>query len=278
MKKECHNSLPAWDLSDLYTGIKDDKIEQDLNKVKQLNEDLATKYKEQLSSVSSQDFLKALQLCEELIVLESTLSNFAYLNMVTQMNNKDAMAFYQNISEKLSDYNKLSIFFSLEINQLSSSKIDELLQDKELKKYAPFINHIREIKDYELSEAVEEVFHEKSLTSGSAWVRLYEEHSSRLKYIVDDKEYNDAEICKLLLDKDSSIREKAGKEINRVSKENAPLFGFIYNMIIKDKSISDLKRGFKQPISPKNLRNRVDDETVKALADTVRKNYKRSEE
>ena len=92
-------------------------------------------------------------------------------------------------------------------------------------------------------------------------------------YIVDGKEYNDAEISKLLLDKDPKVREKAGKEINRVSKENAPLFSFIYNMIIKDKAIEDVKRGFKMPISARNLAENVPDETVKALAETVRSRY-----
>lgn len=70
-------------------------------------------------------------------------------------------------------------------------------------------------------------------------MRLYEETSSRLVFTVDGRQYNDAEISKLLLDKDPQIREKAGKEINRVCKENAPLFTMIYNMVIKDKAIED---------------------------------------
>lgn len=265
--------LPAWDLTDLYADINDSKIQEDLESYKKLNEKLSSDYKGKIASISSKNLLGAIKLCEEMDILEGTLGNFAYLNMVTQMNNKDAMSFYQNISEKLSDYSKPSIFFSLEINQLSQDKLDEFLKDDEVKNYAPFLKRIRLFKPYELSEPVEEVFHEKSITSSAAWVRLYEEHSSRLKYSVDGKEYNDAEISKLLLDKNPLTREKAGKEINRVTKENAALFSYIYNMIIKDKSISDNKRGFKSPISSKNLANRVEPETVVALTDAVKKNY-----
>lgn len=268
-----NEKLPAWDLTDLYNDINDPKIQADLESYRKLNEKLSDDYKGKLASVSAKDFLGAIKLCEEMGVLESALGNFAYLNMVTQMNNKDAVSFYQNISEKLSDYSKPSIFFSLEINQLSQDKLYELLADNEIKDYIPFLKRIRLFKPYELSEPVEEIFHEKSITSSAAWVRLYEEHSSRLKYSVDGKEYNDAEIGKLLLDKDPVIREKAGKEINRVTKENAPLFSYIYNMIIKDKSISDNKRGFQSPISSKNLANRVEPETVVALTDAVKKNY-----
>lgn len=163
------------------------------------------------------------------------------------MKNKDAMAFYQNISEKLTDYSKPTIFFSLEINRLPDAKIKEWLEDKRVAFYKPWLDKVRRFKKYELSEAVEEILHEKSVTSGSAWVRLYEETSSRLVFTVDGRQYNDAEISKLLLNKDPQIREKAGKEINRVCKENAPLFTIIYNMVIKDKAIEDEKRGFKRP-------------------------------
>lgn len=265
--------LPAWDLTDLYADINDSKIQEDLESYKKLNDKLSNDYKGKIAYISSKDFLGAIKLCEEMDILEGSLGNFAYLNMVTQMNNKDAVSFYQNISEKLSDYSKPSIFFSLEINQLSQAKLDEFLADDEVKNYTPFLKRIRLFKPYELSEPVEEVFHEKSITSSAAWVRLYEEHSSRLKYSVDGKEYNDAEISKLLLDKNPLTREKAGKEINRVTKENSALFSYIYNMIIKDKSISDNKRGFKAPISSKNLANRVEPETVVALTDAVKKNY-----
>ena len=268
------NNLPAWDLSDLYKSTKDPQIKKDLDTYKKLNEDFAKKYKGKLNNIKPKDFAEALKMVEKKSTTARILGSFANLNMTTQMKNKEAMAFYQNISEKLSDYSKPSIFFSLELNALPDKKIKELLKDKDVAKFAPFINRVRRFKDYELSEPVEEILHEKAVTSSDAWVRLYEETTSRLEYTVDGKKYNDAEISKLLLDKDSKTREKAGKEINRVQKENSNLFTFIYNMIIKDQAVSDEKRGYKRPDSSQNLSNNVDDKVVDALADSVRENYK----
>ena len=267
------NSLPAWNLKDLYNGTQDPRIEEDLEKYRRLNLQLAERFKGRLHDASPETFVEALQLCEELSVVGSALGNFAYLNMVTRMKDAEAVGFYQNVSEKLNDYAKPAIFFSLEINQLSQEKMAQLLASPQVAKYAPFLEVTRRFKEYELSEKEEEVFHEKNLTSSAAWVRLYEETSSRLQYHVDGKTYNDAEISKLLLDPDADLRAKAGKEINRVSGENAELFSFVYNMIVKDKSISDLRRGFKSPVAAKNLVNGVDDSAVKALADAVRENY-----
>jgi len=268
------NNLPAWDLSDMYKGIDDIKINKDLEKVRKGNSAFAKKYKGKIATLSGDEFAKMLKEKEELSSIGAVLGEFAYLNMVTQMQNKEATAFYQSISEKLTDYYKPLVFFGLELNKLPDAHLKKLYKNKDVAFYKPFLTRVRRFKKYELSEEVEEILMEKSITSSDAWVRLYEETCSRLKYYVDGKEYNDAEITKLLLDSNPETRAKAGKEIGRVSKENAPLMSLIYNMIIKDKSIEDIKRGFKSPVSCPNLGEDVSDKTVETLAQTVRENYK----
>ncbi len=270
---ENRSNLPAWDLSDLYSGINDPQVEKDLSAYLAYNQQLSDKYKGKVASLSAPDFAKAIKLYEQASVAASKLGIFAYLNMVTQMKNKEAVAFYQNINEKLTESGKLSIFFTLEVNALSEEDFQALLKDKDVAFYRPWLEKIRLFKPYELAEDMEALLADKALTSSAAWVRLYDETSSKLKYIVDGKEYNDAELSKLLQDKDPKIREAAGKEMNRVNKENGELFTFIYNMIIKDKAISDDKRGFKSPIASRNLDNMVEDEVVDSLAEAVRAKY-----
>ena len=270
-KKE---TLPAWDLSDLYKGIKDPEISKDMETYRKSALAFARKYKGKITSLDAKDFLTLLKAEEKMSKLSARLGGFAYLNMSTQMKNPEAMAFYQNTSEKLTAYARPLVFFSLELNRVPEAKIKEWLKDKHVAFYKPFIERVRKYKKYELSEAVEEILLEKSVTSSEAWVRLYEETSSRLVYTVDGKNYNDAEISKLTLDKDAKLRHKAGAEINRVAKENAPLFTLVYNMVMKDKAIEDEKRGFKAPVSARNLAEEVSDTSVEALAETVRANYK----
>lgn len=266
--------LPAWDLSDLYKGINDPKIKSDLAQYKQLNLGLAEKYKGKMAELPAADFYEAVKTYEAASVAASKLGIFAYLNMITQMSNKEAMAFYQDTNEAMTEYGKPAIFFTLEINALPEDKFQALLQDSRVAYYAPWLKRVRMFKPYELSEDIEALLADKALTSSAAWVRLYDETASKLKYVVDGKEYNDAEISKLLQDKDPLVREKAGKELNRVNKENGELFTFIYNMIVKDGAIEDEKRGFKSPIASRNLSNRVEDEVVDTLAETVKSKYK----
>lgn len=267
------NNLPAWDLSDLYKGMDDPQVEKDLASYRNLNKKLAKTYKGKMAGLSGEEFFRSLQMLEKTSVLGSKLGVFAYLNMCTRMKDQKAVAFYQNIDEKMTEAAKPAIFYTLEINQLPDAKFKELLKDKQVAAYKPFLERVRRFKAYELPEREEEIFMDKSMTSGSAWKRLYDEHSAKLVYTVDGKNYNDAEISKLLQDKDPKVREKAGKELNRVSKENSALFTFIYNMIVKDKAISDNHRGYKSPVAARNLDNQVDDKALKALVDSVRAQY-----
>lgn len=269
-----NNTLPAWNLSDLYNGIDDAKVKKDIAAYDKLNRDLVANCKGKIASLSSEQFFKAIQTYEKAAVISSKLGIFAYLNMITQMANKEAMAFYQNINEQLTEIGKQSIFFTLEINALPEKVFKAFLKDEKVASYAPWLNRLRLFKPYELSEEVEALLADKALTSSAAWVRLYDETASKLKYTVDGKEYNDAEISKLLQDKNPLVREKAGKELNRVNKENGELFTFIYNMIVKDCAIENTKRGFKTPIASRNLSNMVEDDVVETLAKTVKSKYK----
>ncbi len=279
MNKHCCqqkiSNLPAWDLTDLYKGINDPQIQKDLETYRKSAASFARKYKSKLAQLTAEEFLRALQIREKQAKISGRLGGFAYLNMSTQMKNPEAMTFYQNISEKLTEYAKPLVFFSLEINALPEKKLKDWLKNEKVAFYKPYLKRLRKYKNFELSEAVEEILLEKSVTSSEAWVRLYEETSSRLVYTVDGKQYNDAEISKLLLDKDPNIRRKAGMELNRVARENAPLFTLIYNMVMKDKAIEDNKRGFKKPVSSRNLAEDVPDTVVDSLAQSVRDNYKK---
>lgn len=266
--------MPEWDLSEYYNGTDDKKIDEDIKKYAELTVEFAEKYKGKLATLTPKNFVKALKELEDIERLSSKLGGFAYLNSTTRLMDTKASALYQKVVEALSDAGANLLFFGLEYNKMDENEIRKLEENKDVQVYAPYLKRIRKFKPYELSEDVEKTLLEKDVTSGSAWVRLYEESMARLSYEVDGKKYNDAQIGRLCLSADPELRGKAGKEINRVSKDNSFNVCYIYNMIMKDKAVEDKKRGFKLPMSPRNLSEEVSDETVNALAQTVRDNYK----
>ena len=266
--------MPEWDLSEYYKGTDDKQIDKDIKKYAQLAAAFAKKYKGKVVALDAKAFVAALKEIEDISKLGSKLGGFAYLNSTTRLMDAKASALYQKVSETLSEAGTDLLFFSLEYNKMDEKAIRKLEEDKDVKTYAPYLKRVRKFKPYELSEDVEKTLLEKDVTSGSAWVRLYEESMARLSYEVDGKKYNDAQISRLCLSPDAELRAKAGKEINKVSKDNSFNVCYIYNMIMKDKAVEDKKRGFKLPMSARNLSEEVSDETVNALAQTVRDNYK----
>ena len=98
-------ALPAWDLSDLYDGIEDEKIAADLEKYRAFCVDFAGRYKGRLSELDGAGIAAALKAYEQNSEIGSRVGGFAYLNMVTQMKNQAAVAFYQNVSAVLNRTN-----------------------------------------------------------------------------------------------------------------------------------------------------------------------------
>ena len=268
------NNLPAWDLSDLYKSIDDPKVKTDIKKLGQLAQSFAADYKGKIGKLTADEFLQSIRRYEEMDIIGGRLMEYAFLQMCTRTDNKDATAFYQNANEQVVEATKPTIFYTLEINKLSDKKLKEFLKTPAVAHYKPWLDMVRLFKKHELSEEIEELLADKAMTSSAAWERLYVETSSKQKFTLDGKEYNEAELSQFMQDKDAAVRTKAGKEYNRVAKNNADLFALIYNMLIKDKSIEDHKRGFARPDSAMNLSSQVDDAVVDALAQAVKNRYK----
>lgn len=269
-----NTKLPEWNLSEYYQGTDDKKIDDDIALYAKKAAAFAKKYRGKVAKLGAEEFLAALKKIEELDRIASKLGGFASLNSATQLTNPKASALYQRVVEALNDAGKNLVFFGLEYNKLSDSAVKKLLKDEKIAFYKPYLKRLRKYKPYELSEDIEKTLLEKDITSGSAWVRFYEEFMSRLSYSVEGKTYNEAEVSKFCLSPDAKVRQEAGIEINRVSKEHSFEVAYIYNMIMKDKALEDEKRGFKQPMSSRNLAEEVSDETVDCLAQTVKANYK----
>lgn len=261
-------NLPKWDLSDLYDGF-DGQLQTDLAALKKSAEEFASKYEGKVVELAPAEILQAIRDYESMYDLESKIATFGYLNFSTNLANEDVLQKYQSLREALTEINSSVLFFSLELNETS----DEKIFSEELSYYKPWLKDLRESKPYQLSKELEQFELEKSVTSNSAWVRLFDETHASLRYEFDGESLSEAQIFDKMRSKDCSIREKAAKEISKVLGENAKLFTTITNNLAKDKEISDKWHGYKSPISPRNLENLVEDEVVDALISTVKDNY-----
>jgi oligoendopeptidase F len=265
-------ALPVWDLSDLYPAPDHASVARDLKRCAKDSTAFAKAYQGKIAKLSAVQFAKAIGEYEALQDTLGRLASYAQLLYAGNMADAKITQFYQNTLERVNEYSGLLLFTTLEINKLSDVRLKTMLADKRVAHYAPWLRDVRSFKSYQLSDELEHYIHEKNVTENS-WQRLFDESEARLRFTVNGKSLSSAEALDLLSREDANLRKEAAKEVARVFGENAPLFALITNTLAKSKAIDDAKRGFKSPMSARNVSNQVEDKVVDALIGSVQANY-----
>ncbi len=268
-----NDTIPQWDLTDFYQSIDDKKIDQDLLQINQETNDFSKKYNTKINQLSAKELFLAIEEYEKISEKIGKIASYSYLIYASDTSNPINLTFFQNNSEKLSEFESKLLFFTIEINKISEKDIDSLLKDSALNYYKPFIRDIRSFRKFQLSEELEKFNLEKSITGYSAFVRLFDETVNNLKFSYRDQILSCQEIFDLMSNQDEKIRRDAAKAIGNTLSKEAKLFAFITNILAKDKAINDSWRGFKNPISSRNLSNFIEDEIVELLIKKVKENY-----
>jgi oligoendopeptidase F len=268
------SSLPTWDLTDFYPSFKHASVKADIEKVAKDASAFQKSYQGKVAKLSGDELAKAIAKYESLSELIGKLGSYASLLNATDMLNGDYTRFYQNTLESLNEHSTHLIFFTLEINALDEKHLKKIQKEsKKLAHYAPWLRDVRIMKPYQLSEIEEKLLHEKSVTGAQAWSRLFDETLSRLSFEMDGKQMQLEEVLHFLSGKDGEKRKKAAYSLGKTFNANLSLFTTIMNVLAKDKAIEDRMRGFKAPISSRNLANFVEDDVVDALIKAVKKSY-----
>lgn len=271
--KNISKNIPSWDLSDFYSSITDKKIAADLKKAEQDSKKFSKEFYGQVAKLQAPKLFLAIKQYEKIAENIGKISSYSYLVYASDLSNQKNISFHQNTSETLSKIETDLVFFPLELNEIDEKKINILLKNSALKKYQPFIRDTRAFRKYQLSHQLEKLSLEKNITGRAAFVRLFDETVNNLKFSYRGKTLSSQQIFDLMSNDDEKIRKDAAKAVGKTFEENSKLFAFITNILAKDKAVDDEWRGFKTPISARNLSNFIEDETVEVLIKKVRQNY-----
>jgi len=274
-KTAAANKLPTWDLTDLYPGTDAPELTRDLDGAARDAQAFSKRYAGKVTSLSGADLGKAIAAYEKIDETLSKAGSYAGLVHATAMEDPDIGRFYQTVQERLTEISTGLLFFTLEINQIDDAALERKLKDPLAARYRPWIRDSRIFRPHQLSEEMEKLLHEKSTTSYSAWVRLYDETSAGLRFRFGGKDVTMAEVLAGLTDRDGKKRRAAAKALSKGLTGNIRLFSLVTNTLAKDKEIADRWRKYARPISSRNLANRVEDEVVDALVGAVQGSYER---
>lgn len=269
------DTLPRWDLSALYSGMEDPALAQDLADAQTQASAFAARYQGKLASLSAAQLAQAIAESEAIDEKLGKAGSYASLLFAANSSDPAISRFSQSINERLTDISGDLLFFTLEINRLEEADLEEKLKDPALAHWAPFLRDTRLFRPHQLSDAVEKVLLEKSVTGAQSWCRLFDETIAALRVTLDGESISVGDALNRLSDTDRGVRERAGKAVGAVFADNIRLFALITNTLAKDKAITDNLRQFARPTSSRNLSNMVEDEVVDALVSAVRADYPR---
>ncbi|MGO3517971.1 MAG: M3 family metallopeptidase, partial [Acetobacter cibinongensis] len=269
------DTLPRWDLSALYSGMEDPALAQDLADAQTQASAFAARYQGKLASLSATQLAQAIVESEAIDEKLGKAGSYASLLFAANSSDPAISRFSQSINERLTDISGDLLFFTLEINRLEEADLEEKLKDPALAHWAAFLRDTRLFRPHQLSDAVEKVLLEKSVTGAQSWCRLFDETIAALRVTLDGESVTVGDALNRLSDTDRAVRERAGKAVGAVFADNIRLFALITNTLAKDKAITDNLRQFARPTSSRNLSNMVEDEVVDALVSAVRADYPR---
>jgi len=273
-------ALPEWNLSDLYAGIDDPRIGRDLDRADADSVAFEEAFKGKLAALAERPdagaaLAQAVKRYEALDDLLGRLISYAGLIHAGDTVDPARAKFYADVQERITAASTHLLFFVLELNRIEDGKLDSAMQDPVLGHYRPWLEDIRKEKPYQLEDRIEQLFHEKSVTTYSGWNRLFDETIAGLRFKVGAKSLAIEPTLNLMQDSNAVTRKAASNALAKTFKENLRVFALITNILAKDKEISDRWRGFADVADARHLSNRVEPEVVAALVEAVRAAYPR---
>jgi oligoendopeptidase F len=283
--KSPFGGLPEWNLADLYAGLDDPAIKRDLDRIDVECAAFEEAYKGKLDAIAQGDPARSadagaaladvVRRYEAIDDLMGRLGSYAGLvhagNTVDPVRTK----FFGDVQERMTAASTHLLFFTLELNRIDDALLETAMAVPALGHYRPWLEDVRRYRPYQLEDRVEQLFHEKSMTSYSAWNRQFDATIANLRFTVSGKKLAIEPTLNLMQDRSGAKRKAAAEALARTFKDNVQQFALITNTLAKDKEISDRWRGFADIADDRHLSNRVEREVIDALVAAVRAAYPR---
>lgn len=268
--------LGTWNLKGLVADPKSNAFEKQIKIVQKKSIDF-TKIKSKLNKkISSNKFLKILHDLEDLDEKLSIIGGYASLSYSSNTQSDEATSLLTRMTKLGSEISNQILFFDLWWKKgIDEKNANRLI--KESGEFSGYLKYKRLIAKYSLSEPEERIINTLDVTGSTALVKLYDKITNAFEYIVSiegkKRKLTREELSTYVRSPKAKTRGIAYKALLAKYSQDKGVLGEIYQNVVlnwKDEGV-DI-RGFKSPISIRNIANDLDGETVNALLSVCKKN------
>jgi oligoendopeptidase F len=267
-----------WDLTDLVDEGVTKNFDQVVKNIKKNVKEFEDRRPLLKPDVSTSIFEGLENILEDL----STVNSFAHLKYAANTSSNEAAALVLHTEKLSSEISNKILFFDLWFKKNLDKSNAQRLIDSVPTVYREFLRHKRLVAKYSLNESEEKIINTLEVTGPTALVKIYDRMTNNFEFTIVTKRgkkkviktfTNKEKLISLVRSPKESEREYAYKALFKTYEKNSGVLGEIYQNLVtqwKDENISI--RGFKSPISVRNIYNNIDDTTVETLLSVCRKN------
>jgi oligoendopeptidase F len=272
------DTLPEWNLADLYAGRDDPKIEADLTAAKAANDELV-KLKGRFTTLRG-DPLRLGEVLDHGIQLYESATNglwavgaYAALSATVARDDPAWAKFEADLRARSSQIAADSLFFTLELNQLEDNEIEMAFKaHPPAARWRPWMRRVRLSRPHELTADLERLLIDRAPAVAN-WTRLFDETLARLTAKVGRETLTLPEALNRLSDPDGARRKQAAQGLAKALEERTPILALSMNTLAFEKQVEDRWRKYPDPAASRHLANEVDADAVQALEAAVVEAY-----
>lgn len=264
-----------WNLDALIPGADPAAIEAALKTLERKIKKVEGWRKQLKPSLSVKDFLALLRDYEAMTAAGTRVYSYAGLRFYADTADSANLALFSRVQDLLAQSQNRVLFFSLWWKELDEARARRLINAAGDLRY--WLETMRQMKPYTLSEAEEKVINLKDVTGFRALDNLYDQLTSTYTFTLEingeRQSFTRDGLSVYMRGPDPALRAAAYQELNRVYRENAPVLAQIYRSMMTDWHNENVQlRRFKSPIAVRNLANDVPDKVVDTLLKVIKKN------
>jgi oligoendopeptidase F len=259
-----------WDLSDLYDGPDDPRIESELDEGLEAAQAFRERYRGRLGELTAAELNDAVAELERIKSVATRVETYARLRQAADASDQARGALVQKVRERNTRVETELLFFDLEWSELDDEAAERLLLDPALERYASVLRSERRYKPYQLTEPEERISTEKAVTGVSAWDRFFDELLSELRVSLDGDDLSlDEALARLSRLTSQDDRAHVAAAVTETLRPGVRTRGYVLNTILNERAIEDRLRGYDTWISSRNLANEIPDEAAESLVDAI---------
>ena len=265
-----------WNLGDVVPGksqgisVLREKLKGETESFEQRRSDL-----DGLNKAGVVDLLQAYSRIQE---VRAKINSYSLMLFSEDTRNQDSKVLVDQSSDLWAETDNRTLFARLWWIGLPENKAKELIPDNP--DFAYFLASLRRLKPYTLEEKVEQAINLKSATGIWQWIHHYDHLTSSFTFALalggkkaKPKKLVASQVTRLFAAPDSETRKAAYIAYLSKFSENGDVLGDVYRTVVRDWRNEYVKmRGYRSPISARNMENEVSDTAVATLLEQCKKN------